>query len=202
MSRTLVLLRHGRTSWNHEGRIQGHQDIGLDDVGRDQAARVAPLIAALHPSLLWSSDLGRARETAAVVGSVTGLDVVHDERLREFYFGARESLSHAEFAELDPEGLRALQHGDYDAVEGSEPTAQVEKRMVAAVHDLRDALLPGETGVAVSHGGSIRVAVGALLGWPDGLFHTLRGLENCGWAVLAEHPATGVLMLQAYNRTA
>ena len=65
--RRLVLLRHGRTAWNHEGRIQGQQDVGLDDVGREQAARVAPVLAALSPSLLWSSDLGRTRETAAAV---------------------------------------------------------------------------------------------------------------------------------------
>ena len=52
--RRLVLLRHGQTAWNAEGRAQGHLDIGLDDLGRAQAAAVAPAVAALRPDVLWS----------------------------------------------------------------------------------------------------------------------------------------------------
>ena len=63
--RRLVLLRHGQTAWNAEKRAQGHADIPLDAVGRRQAEKVAPLIAAYSPSLLVSSDLARARQTAA-----------------------------------------------------------------------------------------------------------------------------------------
>ncbi len=74
--------------------------------------------------------------------------------------------------------------------------------MVEVLRELLAGLEPGETAVAVSHGGSIRVAAGAVLGWPEALFHTLRGLDNCGWVVLREHPSTGVLMLEAYNRVA
>ena len=56
--------------------------------------------------------------------------------------------------------------------------------------------------MAVSHGAATRVATGALLGWPDEQFHTLRGLANCGWVVLGEHGDGGPLRLVAYNRTA
>ena len=59
---------------------------------------------------------------------------------------------------------------------------------------------PGETGIAVSHGAAVRLATGAVLGWPAEQFRTLRGLDNCGWAVLHEHPLDGVLRLEAYNR--
>ena len=200
--RTLVLVRHGRTAWNHQGRVQGQEDVGLDATGLAQAARTAPVIAALRPTLLWSSDLDRARTTAAPLGAAAGLTVTLDARLREFHFGEREGLTHAEFAELDPEGFHALRRGDYDRVVGAEPTVVVQKRMAEAIGELLAALGPGETGVAVSHGGAIRVATATLLDWPDGMFHTLRGLDNCGWVVLQEHPETGALTLRAYNRTA
>ena len=63
----LVLLRHGQTAWNAEGRIQGQLDVEIDETGHAQAAAVAPLLAALRPTTLWSSDSVRARQTAAYV---------------------------------------------------------------------------------------------------------------------------------------
>lgn len=200
--RTLVLLRHGRTPWNHSGRIQGHRDVGLDDHGHAQAARVAPVLAALGPTLIWCSDLERARQTAAPLAEACGLPVTHDARLREFGFGPYEGLDHAELETLDPDSHAALRRGDYDQVRHAEPTPVVRERMLGALTDLRDALGPGETGVAVSHGAAVRLATGAVLGWPDDQFRTLRGLDNTGWVVLHEHPADGVLRLAAYNRTA
>ena len=70
----LVLVRHGQTAWNLEGRAQGHTDIGLDDTGRAQAVALAPYIAEMAPAALWSSDLTRARETAAHLAAATGQD--------------------------------------------------------------------------------------------------------------------------------
>ena len=199
--RTLVLLRHGRTEWNHEGRLQGQREVGLDATGHDQARRTAPAIAVLHPTLLWSSDLQRTRQTVAPIAQACGLEPVFDARLREFGFGPYEGLSHEELREHDPASYDALRRGDYDQVAHAESQEHVATRMVAAITDLRDALEPGETGVAVSHGAAIRLAVGSLLGWPDGLFRTLHALGNCGWAVLREHPHDGVLRLEAYHRS-
>lgn len=200
--RRLVLLRHGRTAYNHVLRIQGQLDVDLDETGRLQAERVAPWMAALDPTILWSSDLLRARETASYVAKATGLAPSYDERLREFSFGERQGLTHGEYAALASDEFVEFRRGRYDAVPSAEPTSVVRARMVAALTDLRAALASGETAVAVSHGAAIRVAVGGLLGWPDEQFHSLRGLDNCAWVVLAEHPETGQLRLEAYNRVA
>lgn len=206
VARRLVLLRHGRTAWNHEGRVQGQQDVSLDDTGRAQAAAVAPVLAALSPRRLWCSDLARTRETAQSLIAATGLDATYDVRLREFSFGERERLTHAEFNAVDAAGFAALQRGDYDAVAGAEPSAEVRTRMLGALRDLLGELAPGETGVAVSHGGAIRVATAAILGWPADQVRSLRGLDNCGWVVLEvdEAPTTaagpGSARLAAYNR--
>lgn len=200
--RTLVLLRHGRTPWNHEGRIQGHQDVGLDEVGLAQAAAAAPVIAALAPTTLWSSDLLRARLTAEAVAGACGLPVTRDPRLREFGFGPYESLTHVELEARDRDSYVALRRGDYDLVTHAEPTPDVRARMLAALTELLGSLAPGATGVAVSHGAAVRLATGALLDWPAEQFRTLSGLDNCGWAVFHQHPLDGVLRLKAYNRTA
>ena len=203
--RTLVLLRHGRTAWNHAGRVQGQLEVDLDDVGRDQAERAAQAMKELRPGLLWSSDLARTRQTCAPVSAATGLEPTYDARLREFFFGERQGLTHAEYAAADAAEFERFRLGDYDACPTAERTAVVRARMTTVLRELLDLTAPGETALAVSHGAAIRVATGALLGWPDDTFHTLRGLDNCGWVVLQEHPGGGAgddLRLVAYNRVA
>ncbi len=200
--RTLILLRHGRTAWNHAGRVQGHREVDLDDVGTMQAKQVAEAMARLAPSLLWCSDLARTRQTCEPVAAATGLEPAYDARLREFFFGEREGLTHAEYAAAAPEEFEEFRRGQYDACPTAERTAEVETRMAAVLHELLDATPAGESAVAISHGAAIRVATGALLGWPAAQFHTLRGLDNCGWVVLQQHEEAPSVRLVAYNRTA
>lgn len=201
-SRTLVLLRHGRTAWNHQGRVQGQTDVDLDEVGVAQAARTGPVVAGLAPSLLWCSDLRRTRATAAPVLEATGLVATYDRRLRELHFGDFEELTHAEMGARDPQALEALRDSRYDDVPGAERSADAVARMRAALDEVLAATPRGETGLVVSHGAVIRLAVASLLGWPSGAHGTLRHLDNCAWAVLSEHPATGVLQLVRWNLTA
>ncbi len=198
----LVLLRHGRTAWNHEGRVQGQLDAELDDSGREQAAKAAEALSLLQPTAIWSSDLVRARDTASYLASRTGLEPTYDARLREFNLGERQGLDTAEYRAIAPEEYDLFRQGYYDDLPGAETVAEVRQRMVQVLDELLAGLRPTDTAVAVSHGGAIRVAVGALLGWPEEGFRSLRGLDNCGWAVLAHHPETGDLRLVAYNRVA
>jgi broad specificity phosphatase PhoE len=103
-----VLWRHGRTAWNGENRFQGHLDIPLDEVGRAQAARGAALLAGLGPHALASSDLQRARDTAAELARITELEITVDRGLRETAGGqdvARHERTHSsETAEGDAHG--------------------------------------------------------------------------------------------------
>jgi probable phosphoglycerate mutase len=199
VSRRLVLLRHGQTAHNRTKRIQGQLDVELDQVGHAQAAAVAPTVAALGPALLWSSDLLRARDTAGYIADATGLAPSYDVRLREFHLGERQDLTHEEYAALAPAEFERFRRGDYDVVPGAETAADVGARMGAVLGDLLAALEPGQTGVAVSHGAAIRVAVGALLGWPEQQFHSLAALGNCARVVVRDHLDDGVLRLEAYN---
>ena len=182
--RRLVLLRHGQTAWNAEGRAQGHSDIELDDSGHEQARDAAPWVAAYRPVALWSSDLARARQTAAYVAKETGLSAVFDERLREFALGERTGLTNEEFEARFPEQYAAFRDGRWDPLPGMETSEELALRVTSALSELVEALAPGETAVAVAHGGAIKVGVMALLGWTPEVAQALRHLANCGWAVL------------------
>ena len=198
--RRLVLLRHGRTAWNAVGRAQGHADVELDDLGHEQAALVAPWLAATFtPTVLWSSDLARARQTAAYVEKETGLDAREDARLREYDVGERTGMTLREFAESWPEQHAAWREGRHDAVPGAEGRADVATRIVPACRELLGAVAPGETAVAVTHGAALKVAAVDLVGWDAAVGDTLRGVDNCAVVVLQEGAPGAPLRLVAYN---
>ncbi len=182
-----MLWRHGRTSWNDDRRFQGQIDIGLDDHGLRQARRTARLLAALPPTALVSSDLLRARDTAAELAAVTGLTVALDQRLRETNAGRWQGLLAGEIQAADPEGWRAWMAGD-PAVRpgGGETRGEVADRACAAVGDALASLPDGSVLVVATHGGTARALIGRLLCLPEHEWHVLGGLANCSWSVLAE----------------
>ena len=197
----LVLLRHGRTEWNAARRIQGHADSQLDSLGHAQAEAVAPVLAALRPSVMWSSDSDRARSTAAYVASALGVTPTFDARLREYSLGHREGLYHHEFEADAPAEYAEFVRANWDAVPGAEKHAEVAGRMTAALTEVAAAVPEDGVALVVSHGAAIRTAVAALLGWPSEEALTLRGMDNCGWAVLRRPTPDERWRLHAYNRT-
>jgi len=199
----LVLVRHGRTAWNLEGRAQGHTDVGLDEVGREQAQALAPVIGAMTPDALWSSDLARARETAEFLAVATGLEARFDARLREFDVGERAGLTTVEFAERYPDAYAAWRAGHVTGgVPGAETPEQVIGRVVPALREIWASTGADETTVVVSHGACLKVSLVELLGWPETVGSSLRGLDNCGWVVLEGDEQGRGIRLASYNETA
>ena len=194
--RRLVLWRHGRTEWNRMGIAQGHAGVPLDDVGIAQARRAAPFLATYEPVLVWSSDLARAQQTAEYLAVLTGCDVVCDARLREFGVGVRQGLTFEEFRAqfpdlfLDPT-VATNEQRPHRRVPGSEDADDVRKRMVEVLTAATDALAPGQTGVLVGHGASLRTGLLAFFGVPHELREMLAGMANCAWAVLEQHGERG-----------
>lgn len=199
-TRTLVLVRHGRTAWNLERRMQGHTDVPLDDVGELQAKQAAQRLVAWEPAQLWSSDLARARRTAELIGEAVALEPVFDARLRERDVGERSGLTHEEFRARYPREYAAFAAGlASPRVPGEEDPAVVRERVAAALQDALAALGPGEVGMVVGHGASLRAGISAVLGWPPGLDETLRGMDNTGVAVL-EQDEDRPVRLASYNQ--
>ncbi len=200
-SRRVVLVRHGQTAWNAEGRAQGHTDIGLDDTGRAQAEAMAPVVAAYEPALLVSSDLARARETAAFLEKETGLSAVEDARWREYDLGERTGLTLAEFGQrmgVEFEGWWDV-HAHVQ-VPGAETPDELATRVLPAFGEVLERLGEGETAVVVTHGASLRVVIAGVLGWPVEAAGGLEAMRNCAWATLAE-TGPGRLRLSAYNQS-
>lgn len=195
MSR-LIIWRHGQTEWNVTDRIQGHADVGLDDVGRAQAAAAARHIAAGHPDVIVSSDLRRAADTAAALAAVTGLTVRRDPRLREQYFGDWQGLTNAEVRDAYPDTWARWRRGEAPDAAGIEGISALRERALAAMTDAAEL---GGTVVVVTHGGTAKQAMGSLLGWPPDMSSRVMGLMNCHWAEIQWHVQRGGWALHTYN---
>lgn len=188
----LILWRHGRTRWNGTGRAQGSTDVPLDDVGVAQAREAAAVLAAYDPVFIWSSQLARSRETAEILAELTTCPVRVDERLREYALGAREGLTWPEFEAAYPDVVSAYPGAESEEhLPGAESTTEVLHRMVPALREATACLLPGQTGVIVSHGAALRTGILGFLGVPAALHPMLGGLDNCAWTLLECHPQYG-----------
>ncbi|MGY1681114.1 histidine phosphatase family protein [Geodermatophilus sp. SYSU D01176] len=194
----LVLWRHGRTEWNAAGRFQGQLDPPLDDVGRRQARRAAPHLAAPLPAgtLVVSSDLGRAAETAVALTDVLGVPLRLDARLREVGMGSWEGLTRQEVAERHPGQYADWLAGRPIVGRGGEDAADVPARALAALRALPEA----PAAVVVTHGGTSARLIEALLRLGPEHRRVFGPLANCAWSELAEQ--SGRWRLLRHNTSA
>lgn len=198
----LVVWRHGRTTWNATGRFQGQEDIGLDDLGRRQAAAAAVEIARLGIDRIVASDLVRARDTAQALAEVTGLPVATDARLREIHVGTWAGMTAHEVADVDPEYADAYARGeDYRRSATGETTTEAAHRTATALREIVRSADDGSTVVAAMHGLAGRVGMCDFLDLPYETWHSFAGLHNCAWVVLRRAQNLR-WRLEAYNVTA
>jgi probable phosphoglycerate mutase len=154
MERTrLIIVRHGQTQWNNKGIRQGHLDSALTESGVSQAKALGRRLAHESFSALYSSDLGRAVETAKMIAAVTGHEVVTDPRLRERHLGIFQGLSAEEIKEKYPEEYRLHRtRGPDYVIPGGESVHQQVRRNLEYLTAIAEKHA-GETIVVVSHGG-------------------------------------------------
>lgn len=169
----LLIVRHGESEGNAEGRFGGHGPTPLTERGRRQAERVAELLAALAPTALVSSDLSRALSTAEVIAARTGLAPVLEPGLRERCLGIFDGLSFAEVQERYPAEWARLTGRDLAfCPEGGEAIDDMFGRVTAAIDRIVAAHAGGRV-VVVSHG----IAIFHMFAHVAGLGSPGRGLQ-------------------------
>jgi probable phosphoglycerate mutase len=158
----LLLVRHGQTEWNKQGRWQGHGNPGLSENGQAQAMRLARSLCEDRDqgwTRVFSSDLERARQTAAIVAELLALPILFDRRLRELDVGDWSGLTRAEISQRDPERLRDFESGDPSIRPGDgESRFEIRERTHALVSDLAQRC-KGDRIIIVTHLGVIRSLV-------------------------------------------
>jgi probable phosphoglycerate mutase len=193
----IVAVRHGETSWNVDARIQGQLDIQLNDTGRWQARRVGHALSAEQLGAIYSSDLGRAHETARAIGDAAGIPVIAHQGLRERRFGMFEGKTFDEIQQAWPDHAQNWRKRipEWEPPEGGESLLHLRERVNRTISDLA-ARHGGEQIAVVAHGGVLdalyRIATGQEVNsprtWqlPNGainrLLWTPEGFTLVGWS--------------------
>jgi broad specificity phosphatase PhoE len=200
----LLLVRHGVTDWNREGRFQGHLDARLAEDGRLEAQLLGRrLVDEAEELSIVASPLSRAAETAALVAEAyppaQRPAVRLDPRLMEIGQGEWEGRTHAELAVEDATRYAAWRaHAGIDQPPGAETIDAALDRVVAAVADLVT-----ESGPAlclVSHGGILRLFARQLLG-VEGRLAWAMDVDNASLSVLARLPDGRGWRVERWNDT-
>ena len=159
MPSSLLVVRHGQSTWNAVGRWQGWSDPPLSDLGRSQAEEAARDVAEVGITGVACSDLARARVTAEIITSALTLPPpTADPDLREYDVGDWEGLTRPEIELGWPEQLVAWREGRLLATPGGETRARFVSRIVGGLVRLSALEDLGETALVVTHGGVIRAA--------------------------------------------
>ena len=176
---TVYLIRHGQSLGNLHNICLGHTDLDLTDLGYIQAEATAKALADIDFAAIYSSDLVRARNTAAPHCRIRGVEPIVSETFRELYFGDWENSSvdylKAEFTEEFTIGWRQI-FGTFTPPKG-ECVIDMAKRMIEGVKNAAEEH-KGETILIVSHAAAIRSLWGEIL-----------GLEPATWGVETRFPS-------------
>ena len=158
MSETrLCLVRHGETAWNAEGRVQGQLDIPLSGTGRAQARAVASALAREAFDAIWSSDLGRVRETAQPYAEVSRKEILISRDLRERHYGDFQGITYAEAKARLPEEYARFRDKDPDFdFRTGESLKGFNERVLRFFNGLLTAH-PGKNLLVFTHGGVLEM---------------------------------------------
>ena len=151
----LIAVRHGEAEWNRAQREMGQMNSPLTPLGIQQAEAIARRLSQIPFAALYSSDLGRAMQTAEIIGAASHMPVTVDAGLRERALGIFEGLTVEEMRQRFPRERAEFERHDPDyAVPGGESARQRQERGARALTAIAENH-PGQTVVAVTHGGML-----------------------------------------------
>lgn len=190
----LYLVRHAQTAWNAEMKAQGHMDVELDTIGREQAQKLAAAFANSRLDLVLCSDLKRARETAEPIARATRAKLESRVDLRERSFGEWEGMAFDEIARRFRESEATGLAWHEVVPPGGESFLHVWKRLQGIVGEL---FTTRKQIAIVTHGGTCALLLAHLL---KGTVETSRGFrfKNTGLTELIRRPE-GQFQLLRYN---
>jgi len=163
MTTRLLLIRHGETIWNGEGRIQGWSESVLSEQGRIQMARLAERVAAYPVAAIYASTLKRALESGQILATRLNLPVIPDQRLREYGLGQLEGLTWADIEAHYPNLAQQWHASDrFVPIPGEEGRLVFFERVWSSMMEIVNRH-PDATIAIVTHGGTIAAFLHRLL---------------------------------------
>ncbi len=177
-----LLMRHGETAWNRQGRVMGRNPVELDEPGRAQVAAAIELVRSVKPELIVSSPLVRARQSAQIIADgLGGVPILEEPLIAEVQYGRWEGMTYHELI-TDPDYLSYREEPINSPTPGGETIPEVQARGVEAVSRV---LKQNEGGrvLFVSHGDIIRTVLCHFMALELGEFRRIR-IDNATFSAV------------------
>lgn len=195
----LILVRHGRTSWNVQGRVQGGG--GLDEAGRAQVAALTGRLAAEPVTAVYASPAWRARQTAQPIADALGLRVRRRRLLRDLDYGRYAGALVADVMREAPDLFHRWRTEPHTVTfDGGENLAALRGRIERFIRDVA-ATHPDGTVVAATHDSPVRMAVTIAHGLPDSV-HREEWIKTTYASVTELHVDDGAVSVARHNDAA
>lgn len=154
---TYYLVRHGQTVWNTLGQTQGHGNSPLTELGMQQAKDLAEALKEYPIDIIYCSDLGRAVETAEIIGKELNIEIHPTESLREMGFGVWEGMPLREIEKIYPESFKMWRNEPEKVqIEGGETLDMIKQRQDKLIEELNEKYKNKHI-LLVSHSVTVRV---------------------------------------------
>lgn len=192
----LILARHGRTSWNVQGRVQGGG--GLDEVGKAQVAALTRRLADEPIAAVYASPAWRARQTARPIADALGLPVRTRRLLRDLDYGRYAGALVADVMREAPELFHRWRTEPHTVTfDGGENLAALRLRIERFIGDVREAH-PEGTVFAATHDSPVRMAVSIAHGLPDSS-HREEWIKTSYASITELHVDDGTVRIVCHN---
>lgn len=171
----IILVRHGETAWNKEGKFQGRLDIDLNDVGRAQAKKLAEALRDVHIDTIYSSPLKRSMDTANAIAEWHSLPVVKAEEFNEIDHGSWEGM-HLD-AVIDAHGALYdtwLNNPHEAKMPGGEELSDIRERAVRKLTEILAGTPDGTTLLIAGHDATNKVVLCYALGLDNSHFWQIK----------------------------
>lgn len=189
----LLLIRHGQTTFNKEGRFYGRTDSPLTELGETQAAALSERLTNWQLDAAISSPLSRAYRTGEIALANHALSIETDELLVEMDHGRWEGVLFADARKLDPVAWDLWREGKLENPHGGETLPDVFKRAEIWLAKIQTQYQNGETIAVFAHGGLLQALTCVLMGTPPRPLWQYR-YGNCAIAEVEVYPIGGVLV--------
>ena len=189
---TLVLIRHGETDWNREGRVMGWSPVPLNDAGRKQIEQLAARLKGIRMEALYASPVQRTIESATILGAALNLSPIPDDRWIETKITGWEGKL---WSELEGHPIRERYYAapTETRLPDGEMFAEVQERVAAAAAELEQRHRDGLIAI-VSHADPIRAVVGHYIGLELSASHNFK-IDHATVTILEIERGIGALRL-------
>jgi probable phosphoglycerate mutase len=191
----IIIVRHGECKGNREGLFRGRSNFPLNETGLNQVKELAKAIRAMQPTMVFTSPLLRAVQTAKAIQKECNIRVKYKEAFNNIMLGPWEGKSKDYIAQKYPEQWQVwLNEPEKLIVPGMESLDSVQER---AKRDLDDIIKHhwGETVIVVSHRAVLKPLIASCLGISSPYFWRIH-VDTASYSILHYHKRQGYILVQ------